>query len=181
MDNQLNYFLPHAQFQALLDALQQAGFACVGPQVRDEAIVYDTLTHATQLPWGIRAHQSPGGYRIERLADQKAFSWANGPQAIKPVLFKPFGVSSGTRRANWNSIPVPPRKNRLPSLVPVPVIWQRWVSRTRYFLPKTALISVINVVANLYLLLVSIAPGHQTIVFVFLPEPVQTSPNPLIC
>lgn len=83
-----NYFLPHAQLQLLLDALHQAGFTCVGPQVRDGAIVYAELTDAAQLPWGIRDHQSPGEYRLEQLPEKKAFSWANGPQAIKPLLFK---------------------------------------------------------------------------------------------
>lgn len=87
--DKLNHFLPHAQLQDLFDALQQAGFSCVGPQVRDGAIVYDVLTNAKQLPWGIRAHQSPGEYLLETLDDNKAFSWANGPQAIKPILFKP--------------------------------------------------------------------------------------------
>lgn len=89
MNTLSHQFLPHAQLQQLLDALQQAGFACVGPQVRDGAIIYDRLTHAKQLPWGIRDHQSPGAYRLEQLNNNKAFSWANGPQAIKPILFKP--------------------------------------------------------------------------------------------
>lgn len=88
MDKETQLFLPHAQLQDLLDTLQQAGYSCVGPQVRDAAIVYDVITSATQLPWGIRAHQSPGEYRLETLDEHKAFSWANGPQAIKPILFK---------------------------------------------------------------------------------------------
>ena len=87
--DKINHFLPHTQLQDLLDALQQAGFSCVGPQVRDGTIVYDILSSAKQLPWGIRAHQSPGEYRLETLNEHKAFSWANGPQAIKPILFKP--------------------------------------------------------------------------------------------
>ena len=82
-------YLPHTRLQDLISALQQAGFACVGPQVRDDTIVYDILTHAEQLPWGIRDHQAPGEYKLERLTEKKAFSWANGPQAIKPILFKP--------------------------------------------------------------------------------------------
>ncbi len=89
MDKNPEQFLPHTQLQNLLDALQQAGFSTVGPQVRDGAIVYDVLTSTEQLPWGIREHQSPGEYRLETLTDNKAFSWANGPQAIKPILFKP--------------------------------------------------------------------------------------------
>ncbi len=84
-----DYFLPHTQLQALLDVLQKAGYSCVGPQVRDGAIVYDTLTHADQLPWGVRDKQSPGEYRLETIPERKAFAFSNGPQAIKPVLFKP--------------------------------------------------------------------------------------------
>lgn len=84
-----SYFLPHSQLQTLIQTLQHAGFTCVGPQVRDNAIVYDTLMHANQLPWGIRDHQLPGEYKLEQIAENKAFSWANGPQAIKPILFKP--------------------------------------------------------------------------------------------
>lgn len=82
-------FLPHDHFQSLLDILHEAGYACHGPQVRDGAIMYDLLTHSEQLPWGMRAHQAPGQYRIEPLDKHLAFSWANGPQAIKPILFKP--------------------------------------------------------------------------------------------
>lgn len=89
MNKNPEQFLPHSQLQNLIDALQQAGFSTVGPQVRDGAIVYDLLTSAQQLPWGIREHQSPGEYRLETLTNNKAFSWANGPQAIKPILFKP--------------------------------------------------------------------------------------------
>ena len=84
-----DHFLPHAQLQPLIDALQGAGFSCVGPQVREGTIVYDVLTHADQLPWGVRDHQAPGEYTLEVLKEKKAFSWANGPQAIKPILFKP--------------------------------------------------------------------------------------------
>ena len=85
----MDLFLAHTQLQYLIDALHKDGFSCVGPQVRDDAISYDVLTHAEQLPWGIRAHQAPGDYRLERIDSQQAFSWANGPQAIKPILFKP--------------------------------------------------------------------------------------------
>ncbi len=89
MDNQKNYFLPYDQIQALIRALQDAHYLCIGPQVRDGAIVYDTLLDAEQLPWGITDYQSPGQYRLEKKTPLKAFAWANGPQAIKPFLFKP--------------------------------------------------------------------------------------------
>ncbi|KTD14109.1 4Fe-4S dicluster domain-containing protein [Legionella israelensis] len=81
-------FLPHENFQFLLEVLQQSGYRCIGPQVRDGAIVYDDLTEAKQLPWGVRDSQQPGEYTLKTTAEKKAFAWANGPQGIKPHLFK---------------------------------------------------------------------------------------------
>lgn len=83
------HFLPHEKLQNFLLALQQAGYTCVGPQVRDGAIVYDVLENVEQFPWGIRDYQAPGEYRLEKIAEQEVFLFANGPQAIKPILFKP--------------------------------------------------------------------------------------------
>lgn len=88
MDAEKSYFLPHQRLQEFIDALHHAGFICIGPQVRDGAIVYEPLKHAEQLPWGIRDHQSRGQYHLEATDEKKAFSFANGAQAIKPLLFK---------------------------------------------------------------------------------------------
>ena len=82
-------FLPRIRFQTLLDALHRAGYRCIGPQVRDGAIVYDPLFHAEDLPRGVRDRQSPGAYRLERTDSPRFFSWANGPQALKPFVFAP--------------------------------------------------------------------------------------------
>ena len=81
--------MPHAQLQQLIDCLQQAGYECIGPQVRDGAIVYDTLSTTTQLPGGVRDVQRAGHYRLESTGDDRLFAWANGPQALKPLLFQP--------------------------------------------------------------------------------------------
>lgn len=83
------FFLPQDHIQDLITVLQQANYKCIGPQVRDGAIVYDELKLAEQLPWGMRDHQEPGRYRLEKIPQQEAFAFANGPQAIKPLLFKP--------------------------------------------------------------------------------------------
>ena len=88
MDNQQNYYLPYSHLQTLIETLKQNGYQCVGPQVRDGTIIYDDLNDSEQLPWGIRDHQKPGEYRLEKTNLKKAFAWANGPQAIKPLLFK---------------------------------------------------------------------------------------------
>jgi len=82
-------FLARKDLQRLIDVLTQSGFHCIGPQVRDGAIVYDTLDSAERLPRGIRDRQAPGSYRLEQHDDNRVFSWANGPQAIKPLTFAP--------------------------------------------------------------------------------------------
>ncbi len=82
-------YLPRARFQALLETLQQAGYRCVGPQLRDGAIVYDTLHRVEGLPRGIHDLQAPGQYRVEKSDSPRFFAWANGPQALKPLLFAP--------------------------------------------------------------------------------------------
>lgn len=89
MDAKTQYYLPHHRLQAFIETLKQAGFLCIGPQVRDGTIVYEPLTHANELPWGMRDRQSAGQYVLEKTDEQKAFSFANGAQAIKPLLFKP--------------------------------------------------------------------------------------------
>ncbi len=82
-------FLPYKRMQSLLDVLHSSGYLCVGPQVKDEAIVYEALESSEQLPWGYQAQQKPGAYRLTRSNNTLAFEWSNGPQGIKPYLFKP--------------------------------------------------------------------------------------------
>src|SRR3569832_2163569 len=93
------HYLPRAHLQALIDALHAAGFRCVGPQAADGAIVYDTLTEVAQLPWGITQTQAPGHYRLHASDDARCFAWANGPQALKPLLFAPREALWSSRRA----------------------------------------------------------------------------------
>ncbi len=81
--------MTHEQLQALISALQDSGFRCVGPQVRDGAIVFDTLLDCSQLPRGITEQQSPGHYELRESESQRYFAWANGPQAVKPYVFTP--------------------------------------------------------------------------------------------
>ncbi len=83
------YRLPHNKINHLLEQLRADGYDVIGPQVRDGAIIYDSLNDAQLLPWGVRDHQQPGSYELIKTDPRKAFAWANGPQAIKPLLFKP--------------------------------------------------------------------------------------------
>lgn len=82
-------FLPHAELQHLLDGLLDAGYHCIGPTVRDGAIVFDGLTSVTELPQGVTDAQAPGEYRLQQTDSTRYFAWANGPQALKPLTFSP--------------------------------------------------------------------------------------------
>jgi len=89
-------FLPRASFARLLDVLTQAGYRCIGPQLRDGAIVYDRLPDVQSLPRGVHDSQAPGSYRVTQDESPRCFAWANGPQALKPILFVP-------REALWRA------------------------------------------------------------------------------
>ncbi len=83
-------FLERDALQTLLALLQSGGYRLVGPQVRDGAIVYETLGGAEQLPRGWHDEQAPGRYRLHYdPASPRLFAWANGPQALKPLVFAP--------------------------------------------------------------------------------------------
>lgn len=82
-------FLPRSCLPALFDLLQQQGYTLVGPQAIDGAILYRPLRHPDQLPAGIEQIQQPGQYRLIRTDSPRLFSWANGPQALKPLTFTP--------------------------------------------------------------------------------------------
>lgn len=82
-------FLARDGFDRLFDILKRSGYQCIGPQVRDGAIVYDAIESSAGLPTGIRDVQQPGEYRIEVSGSPRRFAWANGPQALKPLLFRP--------------------------------------------------------------------------------------------
>lgn len=93
-------FLARENFQLLLDALMTAGYGCVGPQVRNGAIVYDRISAASQFPSGISGQQQPAQYTLEKQEHQRLFAWANGPQAIKPYVF-------ASRENLWRSVKKP--------------------------------------------------------------------------
>lgn len=81
--------LPHERMQDLLDALGHAGYECIGPTVKDGAIVYVPLDSAAALPVGVSVEQAPGSCRISHIDSKRCFAWANGPQGIKPWVFAP--------------------------------------------------------------------------------------------
>ncbi len=82
-------FLPHSALQSLIDVLAAGGYAVIAPQAREGRIVYEETFQAAELPWGITLAQAAGNSRTTKGTHKQAFAWANGPQALKPLLFAP--------------------------------------------------------------------------------------------
>lgn len=87
MEQQVPRFLSRESFSILLEMLKNDGYQIHGPQVRDGAIVYDSLSTVDALPQGYQDSQQPGLYRLVKGDSPRLFHWANGPQALKPLLY----------------------------------------------------------------------------------------------
>jgi len=85
----MTYFLKRSGFDRLLSVLEEQDYTCVGPQVKDGAIVFGTLSDPSQLPAGWKDKQSPGSYALQQSDLPYWFDWANGPSAVKPFTFVP--------------------------------------------------------------------------------------------
>jgi sulfhydrogenase subunit beta (sulfur reductase) len=78
--------LPRTAFDRLLRTLEAAGYACVGPVVRDGAIVFAPVGSVDELPGGVGADQEPGSYRLHPRADAALFAHAVGPGSARAWL-----------------------------------------------------------------------------------------------
>ncbi len=87
MDVRRPNYLKREDFQQLIDLLWAAGYQVLGPQVNEGAILYAELKRIEQLPKGISDRQIPGRYALQTTDSPRWFDWANGPQAIKPLVF----------------------------------------------------------------------------------------------
>ena len=82
-------FLARADLQTLLDRLHDLGYRVIGPVVDDAAILYRDIDRVEQLPLGYTDDQAPGSYRLSQVNTPRCFAWADGPHALKPLLFAP--------------------------------------------------------------------------------------------
>jgi hypothetical protein len=73
----------------MLNALQQRGYTCIGPTVRDAAIVYEEIRSEQDLPIGYSDEQDGGIYRLKKRNDEARFGYTVGPQSWKRYLFPP--------------------------------------------------------------------------------------------
>jgi ferredoxin len=73
----------------LIAALQSRGYEVLGPQIRDGAVVYDTLEKPEDLPAGWGDEQAPGRYRLKRNGASAVFGYTVGPHTWKRFLHPP--------------------------------------------------------------------------------------------
>ncbi len=91
-----SFFLPSDKLNSLIHSLQQAGYQVVGPTIVDQAIVYDHIHSADDLPQGWKEEQERGHYRLKRRLDDACFGFNVGPTSWKKFLQLP-------RRQIWNA------------------------------------------------------------------------------
>ena len=121
-ESALPRFIPREGFQSLVDGLQREGYRCVGPQIKEGGIAYATLQSVDELPRGVHDQQSPGEYRLQQTAELRYFAWANGPQALKPLLFAPRETLWRAERDDEGRIHF---REILPAVTPLAVIGAR--------------------------------------------------------
>src|SRR4051794_36265041 len=73
--------------QALCDALVDAGYALVGPVVRDGVITLAEFSSVDDLPRGVHDEQAPGSYRLVPGGGSELFGFATPALSWKPYLF----------------------------------------------------------------------------------------------
>jgi hypothetical protein len=78
-----------AALQDLIAVLLSEGYQVIGPQIADNAIVYEPLAAADELPRGWIDHQDGGHYRLEQTGRASFFDYVVGPHSWKRYLFPP--------------------------------------------------------------------------------------------
>ena len=84
--------------QGLIDALVAEGYRTLGPTLREDAIVYDDVTHVSELPAGWTDRQEAGHYRLQRREDDAWFGFNVGPHSWKRFLHPPVEPLWSARR-----------------------------------------------------------------------------------
>ncbi len=91
-------FLHRSALKQLPECLNEAGYRCIGPRVREGAVTFGELTSIDDLPRGVGDEQRPAHYRLGEREDERLFAWAVGPQGLKSWLFTPRETLWRSRR-----------------------------------------------------------------------------------
>ncbi len=90
--------LHRADLDSLLTALRERGYTVIGPTVQAQAIVYDEVASAEDLPIGLTDVQEAGTYRLAARGDEACFGFQCGPASWKRVALPPQAPVWRSRR-----------------------------------------------------------------------------------
>src|SRR6266702_2100518 len=105
----------YEHFQHLFGALTGKGYQVVGPTIRENAIVYDTLAAVADLPIGYTDEQDGGTYRLKKQDNEALFGYAVGPHSWKKYLHPPV-LRLWEARREGNGFELIPEKQEAPLL-----------------------------------------------------------------
>ena len=94
------HVLERAQFDTLLEALQQHGRQVIGPVRRDGVIGYEPVRSAGDLPVGWADEQEAGRYRLHHKDHGRLFDYTAGFHTWKRYLYPPTAVLWQASRDN---------------------------------------------------------------------------------
>ncbi len=94
--------LPKSALTGLLENLRNLGYETVGPQVKDNAIVYGPISTSDDLPRGYTSEQDAGRYRLVNAGHNNFFDVTPGAQSWKQYFFPPRSSSMVLRRSQEN-------------------------------------------------------------------------------
>jgi ferredoxin len=97
----------------LIPSLERRGYQVVGPVIRGNAIVYDTLASLDDLPAGWTTEQEAGTYRLKKREDGALFGFTVGSDTWKRYLHPP-DVRLFTTRRNGQGFEVVPEPAEAP-------------------------------------------------------------------
>lgn len=72
---------------SLVKVLLEKNYEVIAPVARDDAILYESITSAAQLPQGYIDEQEGGYYRLRKTEAQHYFAFVVGPDSWKRYLF----------------------------------------------------------------------------------------------
>ncbi|OJX67126.1 4Fe-4S dicluster domain-containing protein [Magnetospirillum sp. 64-120] len=103
------YLLDMDGLAALISALRRQGRQIVGPRLADDAVIYDDIETAADLPAGWGSEQAGGHYRLKRRDDNAVFGYGLAPQGWKRQLYPPRQkLFAARRQAGGFTVEPPP-------------------------------------------------------------------------
>lgn len=106
--NAVPYLLDMDGLGTLISALARQGHQIIGPCLAEDAIVYDEIHSAADLPAGWGTDQGAGHYRLKRRDDLSVFGYGLAPQGWKRQLYPPRQKLFAARRQPSGGFAVEP-------------------------------------------------------------------------